>query len=445
MESVLENANLSKRALWLAKLRWAAIGLLVIATFVAKGILGIPVVHPALYCISAVLVVYNLVLHITINKLCKNEEYLSRQFFYKIIIFQMSIDIVILTVILHFSGGIENPFLFFFVIHMIVASILLSAKWSYLQATLVILLFGFTAFLEYIELIPHYSLEGFVSSDGLDHNEVYIVGVFIVLSAILYVVVYITNSITAQLRRQQQKRRDANLLLEQKDRIKNEYVLRVTHDIKGHLAAIKSCLDIVSDGMIGKLNEKQSDLVERADHRAEKCMAFISTLLRSTKMKLDGKIEMSEFSLKNTIFNAFTVAQNKAANKNIRLEYYITSKLDEIYGNGPLIEETLTNLLFNAVKYTPDGGQVILSAKDNNGQVLIEVTDTGIGMSQDETKKVFDEFYRTGKAKNIERDGTGLGLSIAKQVIEQHGGEIWVKSEPGRGSTFSFTIPKTNK
>ena len=91
--------------------------------------------------------------------------------------------------------------------------------------------------------------------------------------------------------------------MEQKDRIKNEYVLRVTHDIKGHLAAIKSCLDIVADGMIGNLNEKQTDLVERADHRAEKCMAFISMLLKSTKMKLDGNIEMKKFSLKNTIFN----------------------------------------------------------------------------------------------------------------------------------------------
>jgi len=442
MESILENASLGKRALWLAKLRWTAIGILAIATFVATNIFSISVAHIELYYLSLILVPYNLILHLTIRNLCKKEDYVSQQIFHKIIIFQMLVDIVILAVILHFSGGVENPFLFCFVIHVVVASILLSTIWSYLQATLAILLFGSMVFLEYIGAIPHYSLEGFASS-GVYHNEVFILGVFMVLSATLYTVIYITNSIANQLKKQQQKYKDANSLLEQKDRIKNEYVLRVTHDIKGDLAAIKSCLDLVVDGVVGPLNEKQSDLVVRADRRSEKCMTFVSMLLKTTQMKLDGKIEMNKFSLKNTIFNAFSSVQLKASQKNTHIEYYITPKLDEAYGNYFLIEETVTNLLFNAIKYTPEGGQVILSAKDAKSHVLIEVTDTGIGLAKDDTEKVFDEFYRTKKAKKIEKDGTGLGLSIARQVVEQHGGKIWVKSEEGRGSTFSFTLPKT--
>jgi two-component system sensor histidine kinase SenX3 len=108
-----------------------------------------------------------------------------------------------------------------------------------------------------------------------------------------------------------------------------------------------------------------------------------------------------------------------------------------------LIEETITNMLFNAVKYTPDGGRVGMEVKRNGNVVQVRITDTGIGIPETSLPRIFDEFYRAENARAVERDGTGLGLAFAKQVVERHGGRIWAENNPGGGSTFTFTLPWT--
>jgi two-component system phosphate regulon sensor histidine kinase PhoR len=249
------------------------------------------------------------------------------------------------------------------------------------------------------------------------------------------------TTIIAQLRKQQADYRKANTLLNQKDRIKNEYILRVTHDIKGHLAAIKSCLDIITAKMVGPLNQKQTDLAERADHRTQNCITFITALLKLTRVRMTGTIDRNNFALKNSIFNAFSAAEERAARKNVQINYNIEPSIDQIYGNALLIEDTITNMLFNAIKYTPPEGTVLLNVKDRPSDILIEISDSGIGIPKNEIDKIFDEFYRASNAKKVERDGTGLGLSMAKEVIERHGGRIWVESD-SNGTTFSFTLPR---
>ena len=107
-----------------------------------------------------------------------------------------------------------------------------------------------------------------------------------------------------------------------------------------------------------------------------------------------------------------------------------------------LIEETATNILFNAVKYTPEGGSVSLEVRDDGWFIRVSVADTGIGVPEADITHIFEEFYRADNARATERDGTGLGLAFAKQVIEKHGGHIWAQNNPGGGTTFVFTLPK---
>ncbi|HUV41752.1 MAG TPA: ATP-binding protein, partial [Sedimentisphaerales bacterium] len=109
------------------------------------------------------------------------------------------------------------------------------------------------------------------------------------------------------------------------------------------------------------------------------------------------------------------------------------------------IEEAIANLLFNAVRYTPEKGTVRLCAKDQPDCVLLEVSDTGIGIPENELTNIFEEFYRASNAKKVERDGTGLGLSIARQVVQRHGGRIWARNNQDGGSTFSITLPKISQ
>lgn len=440
MESLFKSTSLIQRAYWLIRLRWVAIATLAIATFVACRFLEISLPASALYTISAVLLVYNFVLYDLLRYWTWGGKEPSPRRIGQIITFQISADLLILATILHFSGGIENPFSFFFVFHMIIASILGSKLRSYLQATLAVLLFGGLVVLEAVGWVTHYGLTGFAGHQ-LYGDRTFVFGFLFVFTITLYLVVYMTTSISEQLRKQQESYKRANALLQEKDQLKNEYVLRLTHDIKGHLAAVQSCLDIVFNGMVGPLNEKQKDLVERAHRRTGKCMAFITALLRLTRMKLTGRLETERFSLRNCVFSALASVQNKAQKKEIALTHRIDPTVDEIVGEALLIEETVTNILFNAVKYTPNGGKVDIEVKQDGMFIRVRVTDAGIGVPEADLIRIFEEFYRADNARTTERDGTGLGLAFAKEVVERHGGRIWAENNPQGGSTFTFTLP----
>ena len=441
MENLLQSTSLVQRAYWLVKLRWVAITTLGVATFVASNLMGVSLPVTALYIITGVLLIYNFILYDLLRYCTWQDKEPSPQTIGRILTFQISADLFILATILHFSGGIENPFLFFFVFHMIIASILCSKLQSYLQATLAVILFGGLVVSESRGFISHYELTNF-AGHGLYTDWTFIFGFLFVFAITLYLVVYMTTSISEQLRKQQDSYEQANELLKEKDKLKNEYVLRLTHDIKGHLAAIESCIDIVDDEIVGPLNTKQKDLIDRAYRRTTKCMAFVTALLKLTRMKLTGRLDMDMFSLKNCVFDAITAVQGRAKKKSMELSYEIDAYVDEIYGEAVLIEETIMNLLLNAVKYTPQGGKVRIEVKDQNESVLVRVSDTGIGVPQEDLDRAFEEFYRAPNARAVERDGTGLGLSFAKQVVERHGGRIWIENNSGGGSTFSFTIPK---
>jgi signal transduction histidine kinase len=440
MENLFKSNSLVGRAYWLIRLRWVAIATLATATFVAGKVMQISLPASALYAIAGLLLVYNLVLHELLRLWTRGGKEPSPTRIGDLLTFQISADLFILATILHFSGGIENPFSFFFVFHMIIASILRPRWQSYLQATLAALLFGGLLFLEGARFIPHYALTGF-AGHGLYDSGTFVLGFLFVFTITLYLVVYMTTSISEQLRLHQGELEKANVQLREKDQVKNEYVLRVTHDIKGHLAAIESCLDVVANGMLGPLNERQKDFVGRAHRRTVKCLEFVMALLKLTRMKLSGHLDMERFSLRRCVVSSLASVQSQARDKAISLHHEIDPSVDDVLGEPLLIEETITNMLFNAVKYTPNGGRVGIEVKRDGTFVRVRIADTGIGIPEGALSQIFQEFYRAENARAVERDGTGLGLAFARQVIERHGGQIWAENNPGGGSTFTFTLP----
>ena len=442
MTPVPENIRLVKRAYWLIKLRWIATVFVGAATYVSNSFLDIELQDIALYGIAMLLAVYNVAVLLFLNRSTKGGNDVPHAAVKKIINVQISADLFILTILLHFSGGIENPFVFYFIFHMIIASILLSPWESYLHATLAVLLFGLLVLLEYLQLMPHYCLSrGFVSH-CLRRDGSYILGTFFAFATALYLAVYMASYIAVRLKRAEYAYKQANMLLQEKDHIKDEYVVRVTHDIKAHLATIKGCLGVIVNKVVGPLDGELAEFVDRAHTRTIKLANFVETLLKLTQMRLSNKLEMDVFSLRDTIDNALAVVRARAEDKSITLNCNVESSVDEIQGNRLSIEEAITNLVFNAMKYTPANGTVEISARDHGDCVLMEVADTGIGIPKEELPKVFDEFYRAINARRLERDGTGLGLSIVKHIVERHNGRIWVESEEGVGTKLSFTLPK---
>ena len=153
------------------------------------------------------------------------------------------------------------------------------------------------------------------------------------------------------------------------------------------------------------------------------------------------ELELARFDLPLAIDNARTFVRERATTHGITVDTAVDEGLGDFLGDERKIKQILLNLLSNAVKFTPEGGRIGIDARQSNGSVEISVTDTGIGIVAEDQPKVFEDFRQVGSDYAHKVEGTGLGLTLAKKFVELHGGNIWVTSEPGKGSRFTFTLP----
>jgi len=220
------------------------------------------------------------------------------------------------------------------------------------------------------------------------------------------------------------------------------HVLSVTsHDLRAPLATVQSCLDVITGGFAGEINDKQNDLLEGSKQRISDLTSMIDNILDISYIQI-SELDFENLSLPEVIESSIGDVQGTAQQKGIQLENNVASDLPQIFGIPKRLRQVLTNLLSNAVKFTPHGGRVSISSREMDDHIQLEVADTGIGISPEELPKIFDDFYRGMK---VDAEGVGLGLSIAKKIIDSHGGKIWVESpcpETGIGTKFSFALPK---
>jgi len=426
---------------WFVNIRWIAIVIVIITTFIAKNIFKISIQEIPIYILLSLLFIFNLIYLKFKEQLEKKEPQFALRRIKQILHFQISTDLIILTIILHYSGGIENPFIIYYIFHMIIASIIFKPIESFLQTCLALVLIGVLAFLECYSIIPHYALEGFVTPN-LYQNKFYIFTTGTIFVTTSFMVVFLTTLIVSESRKNEEAYLKANTELEKKDKLKNEYVLHVTHDIIQHLAAIISLLSLVKSNIIGILNEKQKEFINRSYERTELLINFVKDLLNLTKKRMTSIEETKEFSIENLVSSVTSAIQINVKEKSILFDVYIDPDITNIIGNPFTLEEAFLNLLFNAIKYTQENGHVQLNIKNSPDDIIVEVSDTGIGIPDDEIQKVFDEFFRASNVKKDIKSGTGLGLSIVKQIIMNHKGRIWVESQLGIGTKFTFTLPK---
>jgi PAS domain S-box-containing protein len=227
------------------------------------------------------------------------------------------------------------------------------------------------------------------------------------------------------------------------DRMKSDFVSNVSHELRTPLTAIKGSADNMLDGITGPLNEKQTRYLTRMKSNADRLTRLINNILDLSR------IEAGRIDLKATSLSLATVAQEVmesirpvASDKLISLEVASPDSGASAWADRDKVVQVLTNLIGNAVKFTPPHGQVRVSIRRNGaGWTEVSVADTGPGVAADEAEKIFDKFYQVAQAGKHKSGGTGLGLAISKVLVEMHGGKIWVKSEPGGGSIFSFTLP----
>jgi two-component sensor histidine kinase len=428
-------------AQWFIRIRWVALCMLVVSNFAIKHILHISVQEVPIYILSAILCALN-VLHTVILRQITREinsgviPNIKRE-----IDFQIVTDLTVLTLILHFSGGIENPIILFYFFHMIIASFIFSPRKSYFYVVFAILLVAALAFLECYSVIPHYHMEGFVDH-SLYNNPFYIIGMGFIFICTSAFIVSLSHRIIYKSINSEETYFKTNLELEKKDKLKDEYVLHVTHDIKGHVAAILSCIEVIRSKTAGPLNEVQEEFANRAFERTEFLSVFIKNLLNLAQKRLKHDIGFEEFPLKDLIRKVIIPIQILARERSIDFKADVDDSIQMITGDSLTIEELYSNLLLNAVKYTPAGGNVALTVRNRYNHYVTEISDSGIGIPKEELSKIFDEFYRASNVPRDAKSGSGLGLSIVKQIIKNHNGKIWVSSELGRWTKFTFLLPK---
>ena len=230
--------------------------------------------------------------------------------------------------------------------------------------------------------------------------------------------------------------------LEVANRHKSEFLANMSHELRTPLNAIIGFAGIMQRLMYGPLNDQQRQYVEDILSSGRHLLSLINDVLDLSKIEAGRlELELAEFSLLDVVDSALTLVRERAAHHDIRLAVEVEPDIGSMTADPRKLKQVVLNLVSNAVKFTPDGGWVGVTARRRDSEIEVAVRDTGIGIAADDRERVFEEFRQVGRDPERAREGTGLGLTLTKRFVELHGGRIWVESEPGKGSTFRFTIP----
>jgi signal transduction histidine kinase len=223
--------------------------------------------------------------------------------------------------------------------------------------------------------------------------------------------------------------------------MKNDFVSMVSHELRTPMTAIKGYVDLMGSGAAGAVTEMQGEFLQIIRSNVGRLSSLVGDLLDLSRIEA-GKIQLrfTPVSIPMMVRQVAQTLRNQYAEKGLTLEFDLPADLPTAYGDSDRIIQILTNLMSNAYKYTPQG-KVVVRVRAKDEFVQVDVQDSGLGISPENQSRLFTRFYRVRTPETDQISGTGLGLSIVKSLVELHGGQVWVESEIGSGSTFSFTLP----
>lgn len=229
------------------------------------------------------------------------------------------------------------------------------------------------------------------------------------------------------------------------DELKEHFMENITHDLRSPLAAIQGYSELMLSGMAGNLTEEQGQHIQTIYKSSQRLASFVNDILDLSKLEA-GKMELDvqPVELSEAVDSVEELLKVSAGQYRIGLEKKIEPQLPKVLADAEQLNRVITNLVSNAIKFTPQGGRIVLWARRGAGRfVEMAVEDTGVGIPAERLREVFSKFFQVAETKGAVRkvQGTGLGLTIAKEIVEAHGGRIWVESKLHQGTTFRFTLP----
>ncbi len=451
-----EGADLLQSLQWLIRLHWLAIALIFIAILFVQHIFGLGAAYSQLWLLTGVILFYSMgfaVLGWYLSGLPQlNQKHITwtRCSIFVLIV----LDLIVLTLMIHYTGGAENPLVFFYIFHMTVAGIMFSRRTAYLFSLLAVCLLGLMLSLEYFQIVPHYHMNGFLPVE-LYREGSYVLGLGIIAAITIMASVYLSTTIMTRLRRREleleqarqallEESRSCEISLAQLNQLhkeKSEFMRKVAHELRAPLAAIKSCLQVAREYYPAELTGKPREMIERAERRSDGLSALVKDLLnlsRATEFSLAANFQLLQ--LDKLLKTVIEFCRTNAQELGVQLESQLAPGI-EIMGDPQGIEEVFTNFLSNAIKYSPKNTRVTVTLRTDAKWAYICFTDRGIGIGPEDMPLLFTEFFRAKNAKALHVEGTGLGLALSRRIVEAHGGKISVESTLGEGSAFKLQLP----
>jgi signal transduction histidine kinase len=414
-------------ARWLVSLRWLACAAVFAATWLTSSALRILADPAPLYVVACAMVAYNLLFYFAQRDVSAGEGSVDRNIF-----LQVTFDLIALTLLLYFADLPRNPFLFYFVFHMIIGGMYLRGSAPYFFAALSTTMVGGVMLLLYLQWIPAYPLR-FPSDppqipppDGLD-----MLGIFTAFASALWVAVYFTTSIRRYVDR-------AHAELRQKEKMLGigQLVAGIAHQIANPLDGVQNCL-----GRIGQRVKDDPHLTEYVQLMAEALERIERTAKRVQAFARPRGITLQSTDV-NQAVEAMLEVLGAASGRNIRIRKEL-GDVAPVQGDPYTLQEVLFNLSTNALNAMPKGGTLTLRSyalgskdEDQMGSVAIDVSDTGVGIARINLEKIFEPFFTT----RADSGGTGLGLGLCRMLISEMGGRIEVRSALGQGTTFTVVL-----
>jgi signal transduction histidine kinase len=225
-------------------------------------------------------------------------------------------------------------------------------------------------------------------------------------------------------------------------RNKSEFLANMSHELRTPLNAVIGFSEVLQDRLFGDLNDKQAEYVTDIHTSGRHLLALINDILDLSKIEA-GRMELqvSTFTLSDVVENSVVLMRERATREGITLRLELDPTIGVVEADERKIKQVLFNLLTNALKFTTRGGHVDVIARGDDDDVFVGVRDDGVGIASADQARIFEEFRQVGTSH--QQEGTGLGLALSRRFVELHGGRLWVESEPGQGSTFTFSLPRT--
>lgn len=429
-------ASLRLKSIWFIQLRWWATAALAAASGFAWIVSGIPLPVGMILGVCVLLIISNL--FYVLHNLRSRPGAVRPEI--RMLKLQMIVDLFLLTAILNMTGGVENPFHYIYVIHVVIASMLFKGRETYSIAVLSIVLFDIEVLLERLQVLPHHHMP---HANEVAHSIGYISMALLAFSSIMLFSAYMASTVMKHNRELKDELVDRQRRLAESGQAKLDFFRFVTHEIKSPIATAQSAIEAAVEVGRAEMTAPILDMLDRALKRLGQATNIVKDLADFTQ---GGVLHRPEFADLDLCAVTRRVVEDHAeliAARSLDLQLDIPDSPLIIRSDEGMLEKMIRNLVNNAVRYNRDRGLLRIGLSDGPDHVTLMVQDTGIGIPLDSREKVFEEFYRTQEARRVSNLGTGLGLPIVRKFVNELGGTITLASEPDVGTTFTINLRKT--